>query len=336
MLDRTVDRERALKRSRLLGLWLPLGLLAVVVAVQVALLPRLPDPAAVHWGASGAADGWGPGWSFPLLTALVGGGVVALTAVASQAGRARHNSTLDLRFVSAMNLWLVGFLGSLMLVLVAIQVGLDDASDVAMPLWMLLPSLAIGIVLGLLGWFLTPRVEGDDLSSTTPDAVTVRPGEQVVWLRTVSMSRVALAVMLAALASSLAVLVIALFAVEATAETWIIGGTALLVCLLAVAFTVFHIRVDATGLGARSAFGWPRVHIPLEEIESIDLVEINPLGDFGGWGWRYNPGHGQGIVLRSGEALRVTRTNGKLLTVTIDDAATAAALLRGLKDRNRA
>lgn len=334
-VDRTAEHRQALTRFRLLGLWLPLALVAVVVVVQLVLLPRLPDPAAVHWGVGGEVDGWGPAWSFPVLTAVVGGGIVALTGVAAQSGRARAGGALDLRFVSAMNLWLAGFLGSLTLLLVVIQVGVEDASTVDMPFWMMLPSLALGLALGAAGWFLTPRVQGDTAAGATPDTVALRPGEQAAWLQTVSMSRVAMAVMVAAVVSSFAILAFAVVAVRPGPETWIIGLTALLVGAASLAMTVFHVRVDGTGFTVRSAVGWPRVTIPTADIASVEVVQVNPMGDFGGWGWRYNPTFGQGAVLRSGDALRVTRTNGKKLTVTVDDAATAAALLRGLQERGR-
>lgn len=335
-VDRTPDHDRALARSRLLGLWLPLVLLAVVVVAQVILLPRMPDPAAVHWGPGGKVDGWGPAWSFPLLTALVGGGVVVLTGVASQVGRKRSGGPLDLRFVSAMNLWLVGFLGSLTLLLVVLQLDLDDASAVAVPFWMILPSLALGILLGALGWFLTPRIEAAGPTASTPDAVALRPGEHAVWLKTAAMSPLAVGLILVAVVSSFAFLAFSLVAAAASPEAWVIGGSTLLLGVLVTVMTVFRVRVDGSGLSVRSAVGWPRVHVPIDEIATVEVVHVSPLGDFGGWGWRFNPGYGQGIVMRTGEALRVTRTNGKKLTVTVDDAATAAALLRGLKDRSRA
>lgn len=337
MLDeQTAEHKRALTRSRLLGLWLPLVIVTVAVVVQLVLLPQLPDPAAVHWGASGEVDGWGPAWSFPVLTAVLGGGVIALTAVAAQAGRSRMGGALDLRFTSAMNLWLAGFLGSLLTLLVGVQAGIDDASAVDMPFWLMLPSLALGLALGAAGWFLTPHIKSDQPDGTTPDAVALRPGEQAVWLQTVSMSGVAMAVMIIAVVSSFAILAFAVVVAEPSPETWIIGLTALLVSAASIAMTVFHVRVDGAGFTVRSALGWPRTTVPTAEIASVEVVQVSPLGDFGGWGWRYNPGYGQGIVLRAGDALRVTRTNGKKLTVTVDDAATAAALLRGLQERGRA
>jgi hypothetical protein len=50
---------------------------------------------------------------------------------------------------------------------------------------------------------------------------------------------------------------------------------------------------------------------------------------------RLVPNGSFGIVLRAGEALQVTRRDGRRFTVTVDDAATAAALLEALSSRVR-
>ncbi|GAA3029785.1 hypothetical protein GCM10020000_03060 [Streptomyces olivoverticillatus] len=58
------------------------------------------------------------------------------------------------------------------------------------------------------------------------------------------------------------------------------------------------------------------------------------MRDFGGWGYRARPG-ASGIVLRSGDAISARLTTGSEFVVTVDDAATAAALLNTLADRER-
>lgn len=331
---RTTDRTRALARFRWVGLALPLALTAVVVVVQLVLLPRLPDPVASHWGLSGEPDGWSAPWTYPLMTALVCGGIVLLTALGSLAGSSRSGS-LDFRFVSAINLWTVGFLGSLLLHTVWIQVDLTDTSGVRLSGWALLPSLAFAFALGAAGWFLTLRVPADDADTTRPDAVALRPGEQAVWLRTTTMARAGMVLLAATILGTVGPGVFFLFTGESEVG-WILVGTAVFLGILALAMTAFRIRVDATGFTARSTLGWPRVHIPTAEIATVEVLPVNPMGDFGGWGWRVSPTMGQGIVTRSGDAVRITRTNGKRFTVTVDDAAMAAALLRGYQERTSA
>jgi len=82
----------------------------------------------------------------------------------------------------------------------------------------------------------------------------------------------------------------------------------------------------------RGPAGWPRSRIALNEVATATAVNVEALGSFGGWGWRRVPG-ALGVVLRSGEALRVERKEGHALVVTVDDAATAAALLTALASR---
>src|SRR5690606_2518093 len=69
-----VTRDDALRRFRLVGLWLPLAILALAVAVQVAFMPSLPATIATHWNAAGEPDGFSATWSFPLVTFLIGAG----------------------------------------------------------------------------------------------------------------------------------------------------------------------------------------------------------------------------------------------------------------------
>ena len=46
------------------SVWAALAAVSVVnVVAHLAVLPSLPAQVPVHWGASGAVDGWGPSWS---------------------------------------------------------------------------------------------------------------------------------------------------------------------------------------------------------------------------------------------------------------------------------
>jgi hypothetical protein len=51
------------------------------------------------------------------------------------------------------------------------------------------------------------------------------------------------------------------------------------------------------------------------------------------WGWRLGRRQRFGAILRSGEALEVTRGDGRRFVVTADAAAAAAALLTAITDR---
>jgi hypothetical protein len=110
-------------------------------------------------------------------------------------------------------------------------------------------------------------------------------------------------------------------------------GLALLLLAFAATTLAFHVRVDDSGLHVDSVLGIPRFHVPLSDIESAARVEVNPMGEFGGWGLRLSTGRRFGVVLRAGDAIEVLRRSGKRFVVTVDDAATGAALLEALVSR---
>ena len=103
-------------------------------------------------------------------------------------------------------------------------------------------------------------------------------------------------------------------------------------CAIAIVSEI-SATVDARGLTvAFGPFGWPRQHVPLEDVSSAEAIEVNPR-EVGGWGIRFPRGGGLAVVVRGGDGIRVVRRDGRQLIVTLPDAATAAALLNDLKAR---
>lgn len=123
-------------------------------------------------------------------------------------------------------------------------------------------------------------------------------------------------------------------AAVATGRWWMLLVTAALL-VLAAATLSWVARADETGLTVRSALGVPRSHIPLDEMVEARATTVRCFRDFGSWGWRTALDGRTGVVLRSGDTLEVTRTGGSVFVVTVDDAATGAALLNTLGDRLR-
>ena len=119
-----------------------------------------------------------------------------------------------------------------------------------------------------------------------------------------------------------------------TADWWLLLVPVGLIVLMGAMFS-WVVRVDETGLRIRSAIGVPRTAIPLEEVAQARATTVRCFPEFGGWGWRTAMDGRTGILLRSGEALEVTRTDSSVFIVTVDDAATAASLLNSLADRTR-
>jgi hypothetical protein len=115
------------------------------------------------------------------------------------------------------------------------------------------------------------------------------------------------------------------------------GAVPLAIAFVVVVFasaiaTSFKVRVDQGGITAWSAVGWPRFVVKAEDVESVAVVRVDGLGEFGGFGIRSSVG-AKGIIMRNGEALEVTRKSGKRLVITVGDAETGAALLTTVAHR---
>ena len=52
--------------------------------------------------------------------------------------------------------------------------------------------------------------------------------------------------------------------------------------------------------------------IRVADIESVKMVQVEPLAEFGGWGWRWTPVGGLGVVARAGEGILVVLRDGRL------------------------
>lgn len=92
-----------------------------------------------------------------------------------------------------------------------------------------------------------------------------------------------------------------------------------------------HIEVYCDRRGLTVSYGplrWPRTSVPLQQIASVAAIEVNP-GQWGGWGYRGSLrllGRAA-VVLGTGPGIRVDLRSGATLVVTVDDAATGAAVL---------
>ncbi|WP_136520490.1 DUF1648 domain-containing protein [Cellulomonas telluris] len=303
----------------------PLVVVAAAAGVALSWAPDLPDPVAIHWGPSGV-DGFD---TLPRL--LLGTGAVALVLAAGAlvlavvAGRQASVRRLCAGMATGLS---VG-LSALVLGVLHAQRGLTDARDVGDVGAAVTAMLVGGLVAGALAAWATPgdRALPAD-RPVDPDAprVPLAEHERAAWTRTASGSTVLVA-------GGAAVLLVAGLAV-----TMPMPALWLLVVVLAAllgAMSVFRVRVDAAGLTARSALGWPTLRVPLDEVEEARTVTVDPFADFGGWGYRVGAQGRVGVVLRRGEGLEVRRTGGRAMVVTVDDAATAAALLNTLADRSR-
>ena len=285
-------------------------LLIALVPLAVGL-GRMPDPVATHWGVDGIPDGNMPLVFVPwLIVGLIGVGLLTTLLF-----RVEGEPTSE---AFAM----VGLMGGLGTALIILLVYLNwdaatwDEAEV-FNLW------HVGVVLigafagGLVGFVLGRRSYPErPASQSDGPVIDVAPGERVSWVGRTSVRWPLFLLGGAAL----------VFVVLPDWGVWL-GG---LFILLALAFMQVETNVNNGGLMVRLG-GIPVRRIKLETISSARAIDLVPM-EWGGWGWRASP-NGSAIVLRRGEALELTFRGGSRFAVTVDDAATGAALLNGLVAR---
>ncbi|CAN5303661.1 hypothetical protein BH11ACT4_BH11ACT4_10710 [soil metagenome] len=300
------------------------GIIAILVAI-----PRLPLPVATHWGVSGAPDGFGTPVAGMVLLAVV---VIGYSAFAFAMARpADGSSTVNQRIILAI----APFFATLLTVIIAgstvIQTGLRDARDAPSIIPVVAWAFGLGIALGVLAWFLLPASS----SAPAPDpaalpTVALGATERAAWLQSIEPTRTVGATLISLMALAL-VGGGASFAL--VAPTWAFAvwlGGMLLVAVLVVGTLFWKVSIDASGLRVRSALGWPRFAIPADQVAAAAVITVNPARDFGGWGIRWGGAKRIGIVTRAGEALEVTRKDGRVLVVTVPHPTSGAGLLNAL------
>jgi hypothetical protein len=284
---------------------------------------RLPDPVAGHFGITGAADGFTGRATVVVIQLGLGVFLTVLFALAARRGRgAVALGTGDHgRFVVGAAWAVSGFLGVLFHVSAAVNLDLPDAGAAVLPGWWFPAAAAAAAVAGGIGYRIAPASEPGPAASPA-EVLEIGTTEQVSWSRTVRSRPILLAG--AALAVTGGGFALAGQPIAAS----VLVGTGV---VLAVLHGGARVTVDRRGLRVTlGPLGWPRVVIPATDVVSAAATDVSPLGDFGGWGYRIRRG-GAGLILRSGPAIVVTRRSGRRFTVTVDDAATAAELLNGVR-----
>ncbi|MFM9876300.1 MAG: DUF1648 domain-containing protein [Rhodoglobus sp.] len=328
-MNRTSERRREL----VIGLGLPIAILVISLAVMVWALGDLPDPVATHWGPAGTPDAFGsPIVSFVLLPIVVLAYLVLPMRVLVRSHD--RGPTANQRILLAVGPFLATVLGVTLAGGLAIQRGLDDAADGPSIIPVVLLAFGAGLALGIVSYLLlpaAPEIEPAPDASTLPSR-ELASDETAVWIRHVRPSGpwLALVLTLGAVAGTVGITVVAFVQPLAT----VLFVLPALLLAFGYACTYWTITVDRHGVLARGGFAWPVIRIPLAQIESARVIDVDPLADFGGWGLRWAP-KSTGIILRKGPALEIGHAGGRTLVVTLDRAAPGAELLNALVLRER-
>lgn len=334
--DLTRTSPQLLRRARLtffiVAVIVPIVVTAVGVVVLLAWLPSLPEQVATHWGVSGA-DRFGPATTYLWLLIGVGLGLPLLMAITTLAAVGAHWGGAA-RLMGALAAGMAAFAAVTNLGSLAIQRDLADTAEVPGIGGVIALAFAALVVVAGAAWFVQPRVRPEQGRTLEPrHSIDIAKGERVVWVATTSMPRGPLAFLVIVL---LGLIALATYMLGTGVEGGWIAALVVAVVAFALAATAsYRVRVTPEGFAARALLGWPRIRIPLDEVESARAVEISPFGEFGGWGWRIAVDGRSGIVLRRGPAIEVARRDRRPFIVTIDGAEEAAALLQAYVDRSR-
>lgn len=320
-------------RFVIVGLVMPVIFCGFSTALQMMWIPRLPDPIAIHWGISGKPDGYGTMWTpfiGTLLCALV---LPCLMALQVFKGIRRGDVGPTYRFAAAASAGFSAFFATLFAWTTGMQTDIASWRESPSVLPALVGALVVAVVVGIGGWLIQPAVTEHAARYRKVEPITLRRDERVAWLASTTMSRLSMTILLTVL-TGLGVGAVAAWMVGTESTAWLLTGTAVLVAILIATSAAFHVHVDKTGLLVHSVAGFPKFRVPLAQITEVAVTDVNPIGQFGGLGLRKARGK-FGVILHAGEALVVTRTNGRQFVVTVDGAASAAELLEALVRREK-
>ncbi|ROQ99453.1 hypothetical protein EDE04_6007 [Streptomyces sp. 2132.2] len=103
----------------------------------------------------------------------------------------------------------------------------------------------------------------------------------------------------------------------------------LLILYGTLAFVHVAVTVDAEVMEVRCGhIGLPRRKIRLAEVASAEFVPRITPQQWGGWGYRWRPERGTAVIVRRGEGVELRLGDGKVFTVTVDDAENAVRVIR--------
>ncbi|MFE5614811.1 hypothetical protein ACFQ69_14290 [Streptomyces sp. NPDC056470] len=103
----------------------------------------------------------------------------------------------------------------------------------------------------------------------------------------------------------------------------------LLVLFGTLAFVHVEVKVDDEAMEVRCGhIGVPRCRILLAQVVGADYIPRVTPHEWGGWGYRWRPDKGKGVIVRRGEALILRMADGRTFTVTVDDAESGVRVIR--------
>ena len=301
---------------------LPALIVGAVVFYVAVVNDRLPAEVAIHWGPEGTPDGFTSRSSLPWQVAAV---LAVTTLPVTILALFLDGATAFMpKAINGLAAGLALFVGSLVILGVTPQLDMTTAPDLR--LWVIPVAAAIAIF----GGAIAAGVAGSPPSSPHSDAPApahanrhdLSPGQTAVWAGRTPTGK--------ALTIAPVGLLLVSVVVSALTSWWLVAIVAA-VLLVVLTTSSFSVTAGPAGVRVSGLLGFPRITVPLSQIAQASPGRVKAR-EYGGWGWRIKKGS-TAVLTRSGPALTVTRTDGAMLHITIDDPEKPAALISTLLDR---
>lgn len=311
----------------LLGLVMPIVLLAIGIGAYLFARNDLPGRVATHFDINGVADdsmSVGTWFAIDLVVMLVGVGLLIYVAIAG-----RRLAVTVAPLLAAVGGLLAGLGAAISSSTALTQRNIAQWQDARLPLpwifWVGGLAIAAAAVAAVLAAEL-PAHDRRNAAAVAPVApLDLTPTEKSVWTSTLELRWMLMAGIAALAAGGISFL----FA------PWPVAFIVLTVGISMLTFSRIRVRADEHGLHIRYGLLSPyRTNIAMREIESAAAIEVRPM-EWGGWGYRGSLKllRQAAVVLRAGPGLRLDLDGDRTFVVTVDRPETAAALLNAYVNR---
>jgi flagellar biosynthesis protein FliP len=120
--------------------------------------------------------------------------------------------------------------------------------------------------------------------------------------------------------ATIVVMWVVCFALIDLAIFWLLLPASIVATGLALSCSIFTLKVDSTRITVSALLSYPKVSIRGDQLLHISTSQVDPLGDFLGWGFRKRGPRDYGFITRGGPAVAIESANGTRLTATVPDS----------------
>lgn len=306
----------------------PLIVTGAALVWTFSFLDDLPETVVTHWGTGGVADGFTSRAAAPwyaLIGLVMGWGIGALVLALSRQDHIQRRMGVGIAAGTA------ALVSATMASTLWLQRGADATVEIAAVDVAITASLVLALLVGVVAGRTVAGAEEAVATGAVPADVPRAALDGTRPTRWSATARPARGVWV----------LLGLLPPFFVGLAWVTGMwlfplvTGVLVLAAVVCFSSFRVAVGPDGLVIGGALGVPTWRIPLPDVAYARVTAVDPLWQFGGWGYRLGADGRTGFVVRKGEAVEVTRGDGARWVVTVDGAEEAAALLNSLAERER-